>query len=176
MARLEAASVFVFMELIPNSLDLWRLNMWSAKSSNSILPYHLIGSQHKESSIESTNLAATEKLGSLATRLAANIRARRTALGLTQAAVAEALDLDTETLSRFERGRHLPSLKTLERLAAVLQSRVATLLSEDEIVAMPESLRVSAWLGGLDQRDQAFVLNQIMILTDHLRAKAKSKK
>jgi len=117
-----------------------------------------------------------EKPDLLAMRLAANISERRKALGLTQSAVAEALNVDTETLSRFERGKHLPSLKTLERLAAVLQSRVATLLSEDEIAAMPDSLRVSAWLGGLDRRDQAFVLDQIKILTDHLRTKAKSKK
>lgn len=53
----------------------------------------------------------------LAVRLSRNMTARRHALGLTQAQVAERLCLDTETVSRFERGKHLPSLVTLERLS-----------------------------------------------------------
>jgi transcriptional regulator with XRE-family HTH domain len=52
----------------------------------------------------------------LSVRLSRNISARRRSLGLTQAQLAERLGVDTETLSRFERGKHLPSLSTLERL------------------------------------------------------------
>ena len=66
----------------------------------------------------------------LAVRLSRNIASRRRELNLTQAQLAERLCVDTETLSRFERGKHLPSLATLERLAEQLQTTVAVLLEE----------------------------------------------
>lgn len=43
---------------------------------------------------------------------------------------AERLGMEVETLSRFERGRHVPSLLTLERLVTVLRSTCGELLDE----------------------------------------------
>lgn len=40
--------------------------------------------------------------------------------GLTQAQLAELLDVATETISRLERGVSIPSLKTLENISHVL--------------------------------------------------------
>jgi transcriptional regulator with XRE-family HTH domain len=63
--------------------------------------------------------------------LAKNIAARRKALSLTQAQLAEALAVDTETFARFERGKHLPSLYTLERLAVLLRISASELLDDN---------------------------------------------
>ena len=79
--------------------------------------------------IEKTGKSAQNE-DALAVRLSRNIAGRRRALDLTQAQLAERLGVDTETLSRFERGKHLPSLATLERLAEQLQTTVAVLLDE----------------------------------------------
>jgi transcriptional regulator with XRE-family HTH domain len=48
-----------------------------------------------------------------------NVWLRRRAAGLTQAALAAAVDSTVPSVSRLERGRHLP---TLERLLAVAQA------------------------------------------------------
>ena len=45
--------------------------------------------------------------------LGRNIADRRNKLGLTQAEFAEMLEADVVTISRFERGSHLPSLLRL---------------------------------------------------------------
>jgi len=65
--------------------------------------------------IEKTGKSAQNE-DALAVRLSRNIASRRRELNLTQAQLAERLCVDTETLSRFERGKHLPSLATLETL------------------------------------------------------------
>jgi transcriptional regulator with XRE-family HTH domain len=77
-------------------------------------------------------------------RLSRNITARRRALALTQAQVAERLGLDTETVSRFERGKHLPSLITLERLARVLVTTVGELLAEEPIKPDDQSFIIAS--------------------------------
>ena len=53
----------------------------------------------------------------LAKRLGGNLSGRRKQLGWTQEMVAERVGVDAETISRIERGAHLPSLPTLDRLA-----------------------------------------------------------
>lgn len=56
----------------------------------------------------------------LARRVAELARARREALGLTQAQVAARTGLPQSSVSRVETGRHLPAVVTLARLAVVL--------------------------------------------------------
>ena len=57
----------------------------------------------------------------LAKRLGGNLSERRKQLGWTQEMVAERVGVDAETISRIERGAHLPSLPTLDRLAVALR-------------------------------------------------------
>jgi transcriptional regulator with XRE-family HTH domain len=45
--------------------------------------------------------------------------------------VAERVGVDAETISRIERGAHLPSLPTLDRLAVALQCSAGDLLSTE---------------------------------------------
>ena len=103
----------------------------------------------------------------LEARLSKNISLRRKALGYTQAQLAEMLDVDTETLSRFERGKHLPSLATLEKIADHLAVKVADLLSEKEVTPMPDALLITSWLQGLSDRDIEFVKLMIQQYCQH---------
>lgn len=105
----------------------------------------------------------------LETRLSKNISQRRKSLGLTQAQLAEMLDVDTETLSRFERGKHLPSLSTLEKIAEMLATNVADLLSEKEMEPITDALLISSWLQGLADRDIDFVKVMIQQYCQHLK-------
>lgn len=100
---------------------------------------------------------------------------RRRALGLTQAQLAERLGVDTETLSRFERGKHLPSLVTLERLAGLLLTTVGELLAEQPKVVDDEALAVTSWLSALAIEDRAFARDLLKQCCDYLAARDASK-
>ncbi len=60
---------------------------------------------------------------------------QRTRLGLTQAAVADMLDVAQATYQRWERGTREPSFSDLERVAAIFGVSVAELLSGSASVA-----------------------------------------
>lgn len=53
-------------------------------------------------------------------RIGLHIAERRRSARLTQAELAERIDVTVETISRIERCRTVPSLMTLERIAAAL--------------------------------------------------------
>jgi len=114
--------------------------------------------------VDKTNSSRT-----LFERLSVNIADRRHSLGLTQAELAERLGVDTETLSRFERGKHLPSLATLGRLAGLLQVTVATLMEEDKPTPANEALILTSWLDGLTQTDREFAITQFKSTCSHLK-------
>lgn len=120
--------------------------------------------------IEKTGKPAQNE-DALAVRLSRNIAGRRRALDLTQAQLAEHLGVDTETLSRFERGKHLPSLATLERLAEQLQTTVAVLLEETTPQANDDALAMTAWLMRLDEDERAFVRDQLKRTRDYLEGR-----
>lgn len=101
-------------------------------------------------------------------RVAHNIGQRRRALGLTQAQLAERLGVDTETLSRFERGKHAPTLKNLIRLAGLLQTTVADLLAEEGQQPSNDATIVTAWLDVLSPSDRAFAMAMLKQCCDYL--------
>ncbi len=104
----------------------------------------------------------------LPVRLGRNLAMRRKALGLTQASVAERLGVDTETLSRFERGKHVPSLLTLERLAAILSSTCAEMLEQHAPEPSSEALVMQTWLAGLSAKDADFAKRMLKSFCEHL--------
>lgn len=62
--------------------------------------------------------------------LAQNIRQRRHQLGITQVDLARRIGISSETLlTGLELGRHNPSLRTLTRIAAALESDLLALLT-----------------------------------------------
>lgn len=85
--------------------------------------------------------------------LGERIRARRTALGLTLAQVADAAQLSIPYVSNLERGRGNPTLSALRSVAEALQQSVVELLGQSEseegfdpaelvLAEAPQSLRV----------------------------------
>lgn len=86
----------------------------------------------------------------LAKRLGAHLRALRNQQGLTLEQVSAQSGLPAESLSRFERGRTLPSLRTLERIAAGLGVTLADAVTLDraptEAGGLPPEVRGIALL------------------------------
>lgn len=60
--------------------------------------------------------------GSIEKRIGAKITEVRLTRGLTQAQLAEKVNVSVETISRIERGVSLPSLKTIETIADSLNA------------------------------------------------------
>lgn len=106
----------------------------------------------------------------LALRLGSSIAEKRKLLSWTQANVAENLGVDTETVSRFERGVSLPSLLTLDRLAQVLKTSVSDLLSESSSQPSDQAEIISGWLSSLGEKDRQYVLEQVKHSCKHLGA------
>lgn len=107
-------------------------------------------------------------------RLSANLSTRQLAMLMTQAQLAEKLGVDTETLSRFELGKHLPSLITLEKLAKSLQTTISELLTEKTPSPATDAETMSAWLDDLSSEDRRFFLAHSKRLAQHLRKAAES--
>ena len=61
-------------------------------------------------------------------KIAKRIKEYRIKSGLTQAALGEKIGVDSNTISRLENGRHLPSLETAESLAIVFSVTVPDIL------------------------------------------------
>jgi transcriptional regulator with XRE-family HTH domain len=92
-------------------------------------------------------------------------------LGLTQAQLAECLEVDSETISRFERGKHLPPLLTLERLADILKLPLSVLLQE-EPTTLPQGLaHLNRLYEDLNLADRRLVFNTLKTLALHLANK-----
>lgn len=101
-------------------------------------------------------------------RLGRNLAQRRKEMGLTQAVVAELMGVETETLSRFERGKHVPSLLTLEKIAAVLQTTCADLLQEQAPEPGSSAVMLEAGLSRLKGEDREFALELFRQCCTHL--------
>lgn len=106
-------------------------------------------------------------------RLSVNIARRRNVLGLTQAQLAERLGVDSETISRFERGRHAPSLFTLQRLASLLFTTAGDLLDEVPRELDDDAVAISCWLAELAPEDHAFVRGLLKEWCDYLATRNK---
>lgn len=101
------------------------------------------------------------KSAKLVDRLGKNIATKRKELGLTQDRLAEAIGVDTETISRFERGVTAPSLATLEVIARYLGVTIASLLEEEVPEPSGEARILSARLDTLKGKDRAFLMEFI---------------
>lgn len=89
----------------------------------------------------------------------------RTARGMTQEALAVALDVDPMTVSRFERGVSLPSLLTFQQIATVFGASMAQML-EDVPVPLPaaaesNSAMFTSLMKNLSPEEQAFFIETI---------------
>jgi len=80
------------------------------------------------------------------------IRQLRKERGLSQAKLAVMADMDPATLNRLERGTGNPNLKTLERVANVLEVGVADLLGKAQAPLPPDldPADLEDWASGVD--------------------------
>ena len=101
-------------------------------------------------------------------RLGLNIAARRKSLGWTQEYLAQHLGVDTETISRFERGVTAPSLKSVEKLAGLLTITIADLLSENTPPEPTQLEALSRLLEPLVEEDRSYVMASLRSLSHYL--------
>ena len=74
-----------------------------------------------------------------------NLRARRTALGLTQEALAEKLHVTRQAVSNWENGKNQPDLEMLALLSWALEADVSALLGGDAPPRSRGNLRRAVW-------------------------------
>ncbi len=85
--------------------------------------------------------------------LGSRIAQRRRSAMLTQAQLAERIDVTTETISRIERGRTMPSLITLQEIAAALGCELLELLSDDKAAARRDRAALDRLLASVAHRE-----------------------
>jgi transcriptional regulator with XRE-family HTH domain len=110
---------------------------------------------------------------SLGLRVGANIKAARESLNLPQRVVAERLGIETESLSRIERGAALPGLSTLDRLAGILEVPLVQLLTGVSTAPASWAAAIQEDIEQLDEADRLFVLDQVKALSQKLVEKSK---
>src|SRR5574343_1241471 len=129
------------------------------------------GLTHKETIMVATSDPADKDSAhnALALRLGRNIAAQRKAVHLTQAQLAERLRVETEAISRFERGKTLPSILTLERLGDLLGCTPAALLGTDmPSTQHPLAVQITSWLAPLDSGQREFAFGLLKYCCDQL--------
>jgi transcriptional regulator with XRE-family HTH domain len=108
----------------------------------------------------------------LGTRIGRNIKAARTRLGVTQSELAEALDIDSVTVSRIETGAQLPSLDRLDQIARSLDVSLASLVS-DLGTGRGFGEMVAEATKALPFRERDFLYNFIVDYVQHWRTAKK---
>lgn len=105
----------------------------------------------------------------LATKIGISLSALRKHKGWTQGKLAEKVGVDTETVSRFERGATLPSLVTLQNLAVALDTTMAELIGESSPMPNDQTRIVCTWLSGLKSADRELVMDMLKQWCSRLR-------
>ena len=105
----------------------------------------------------------------LANCLGRNIAVRRKQLSWTQGQLAERVGVDAETISRFERGVHLPSLPTLYKLASTMTADLGDLVSVATLAELDESVVFNTLIRDLSAENRKFILSIVRECCEHLR-------
>ncbi len=87
------------------------------------------------------------------------IAVRRKALALTQDDLAGMVDVDVETISRFERGAVLPSLQRLCRVAVALDVGLGELLAQASVLPGDQAQQLCLALRALNTDDQQLLID-----------------
>lgn len=106
--------------------------------------------------------------GNLKSIIGARVKAARRSAGLTQAQLAEAVERTVEAISNIERGRSLPPLDLLERIAGETGCLLA------ELVSVPQEGRLPVERAELEMRllaaGKALPLDQLRIAVVQIEA------
>ena len=87
------------------------------------------------------------------------IAAQRKVLGLSQNDLAGMIEVDAETISRFERGAVLPSLRRLLRVAAALQVSMVELLVHSSQLPEDQRQKLLMAMQDVNEKDQQLLLD-----------------
>jgi HTH-type transcriptional regulator, cell division transcriptional repressor len=111
----------------------------------------------------------------LAARVGTAIAEQRRARGLTQAKLAEMIDLEQEAISRWERGTRVPTLHRLQQLSDALECSVDQLLQRGSKRPDDQMAMIADALEGLDSDERLLVVNFVQQFADMLKAKHRTK-
>lgn len=100
----------------------------------------------------------------LGKRLGRAIAERRKAKNLTQDDLAGLVEVDAETISRFERGTSMPSIQRLMVIAEALGAGIGDILSATSHLASDRAQELAAVLQKLEERDQELLLDFAQLL------------
>jgi len=112
------------------------------------------------------NKHANHKL--IAQKLGLSIAEHRKMAGLTQAKLAEKIEIEPVTLSRFETGATLPSLARLQDIADVLGLSLSVLIDSTNLSARSQSTELEKHMSGLSLQDRAMLVDWIKTLSKRL--------
>ncbi|WP_186169119.1 helix-turn-helix domain-containing protein [Burkholderia gladioli] len=111
----------------------------------------------------------------LAARVGTAIAEQRRARGLTQARLAEMIDLEQEAISRWERGTRVPTLHRLQQLSDALDCSVDQLLQRGSKRPDDQMAMIADALGELDSDERLLVVNFVQQFAEMLKTKHRSK-
>ncbi len=107
----------------------------------------------------------------LADKIGSSLSAHRKDACLTQGELAEKIGVETETISRFERGATMPSLITLQMLAITLNTSITELIGEASMALNDQAQAIAEWLITLSPSDREFATRQLKELCERLQQK-----
>ena len=89
------------------------------------------------------------------------IAKNRQLAGLTQAQVAEILEISNDAVSRMERGKIMPTVARLMQMADIFGCETADLLTQSSVLAIDQSRRIQQLLAQLDEKERVELLDII---------------
>ncbi|MGU7852984.1 helix-turn-helix domain-containing protein [Burkholderia orbicola] len=104
----------------------------------------------------------------LASRVGAAIAEIRRARGLTQAKLAEMINLEQEAISRWERGMRAPTLYRLQQLSDALDCSVDQLLQRGSTRVDDQLATIAGALEQLDADERVLVVQFVKQFSDLL--------
>ena len=130
------------------------------------MTYRQITAYHKFRSRQIIDACFTHQIRStvrqeLAKTIGQAIAHWRSVHGMTQEEVANALDVDPMTVSRFERGITLPSLVTLQKISVVFGIPMARMLDDGPVADSDTTHLFASLMNALDPDEQAFFLETL---------------
>lgn len=111
---------------------------------------------------------------SLAKAIGRAISKRRIEKSITQAVVAERLNIGNEAVSRMERGTVIPTVARLIELATIFECSVSDLLTETSTRAADQERTMHIKLDNLLDVDRAVLLDVLEKLATHLSGRKSS--
>lgn len=105
----------------------------------------------------------------LAQAVGKNIKAGRKIKGMTQNQVAQELGVETETVSRYERGLLAPSFHQLEKICALLGMPAWMIFSDGDSTPDAQAMTIAELLKGLSSREIEFVVSYVKLYAEYHR-------